>query len=92
MTMNRLEETHSKEHGYQLCLAMRQTSEVNNQADLFSFILLEKISDLSNQADLFSFILLEKISDLSKRLNLLNANKQSPYSLKKNQKYQIFEK
>ncbi len=61
--MNRLEETHSKEHGYQLCLAMRQTSEVNNQADLFSFILLEKISDLS------------------KRLNLLNANKQSPYSL-----------
>jgi hypothetical protein len=74
MTMNRLEETHSKEHGYQLCLAMRQTSEVNNQADLFSFILLEKISDLS------------------KRLNLLNANKQSPYSLKKNQKYQIFEK
>jgi hypothetical protein len=72
--MNRLEETHSKEHGYQLCLAMRQTSEVNNQADLFSFILLEKISDLS------------------KRLNLLNANKQSPYSLKKNQKYQIFEK
>jgi hypothetical protein len=61
--MNRLEETHSKEHGYQLCLAMRQTSEVNNQADLFSFILLEKISDLS------------------KRLNLLNVNKQSPYSL-----------